>query len=173
MDENRKRLIAMRNAIEPAERALFSKNICCAIINSSEYKAAGSVMCYYAVGSEADLSVLIAHAMQSDKRVLLPRCNTADTTITPCVFDGRLVPGAYGIPEPVGEAAEPDLIVCPMLAFNGQRFRIGYGAGYYDRLLAGSRAVFFGAAFAQQYREFEPKPHDAALHRIYTQEEIF
>ena len=173
MDARRKALLGVRDAIDPEQRRLFSKSICFDIINSSEYKNAKNVMCYCAIGSEVQLDTLIAHALQSGKRVLLPVCDKDTRTMVAHFYEGELKSGAYGISEPTGEQGIPDIIICPMLAFNKERYRIGYGAGYYDRYLKKSNAVFFGAAFSVQKAEFDPNKHDVPLHRIYTQEEIF
>ena len=119
------------------------------------------------------LDTLIEHSIKSGKRVLLPVCDKQTHTMVARFYDSRLTKGAYGIDEPDGEIGIPDLIICPMLAFNKDRYRIGYGAGYYDRYLEKSNAVFFGAAFSVQKADFSPEDHDIPLHRIYTQEEIF
>src|SRR5678816_4782932 len=42
-------------------------------------------------------------------------------------------PGVYGIPVPrVQEVVRPDIIVMPLVAFDEQNYRLGYGAGYFD-----------------------------------------
>lgn len=173
MDARRRELLAVRDAIPEEQRRFFSKSICCAIINSSEYKEAKNVMCYMAFGSEVALDELIHHALKNGKRVLLPICDPASRTMTAHFYNGELKVGAYGILEPTGEQGAPDLIICPMLAFNRQRHRIGYGAGYYDKFLSKSNAVFFGAAFSVQRADFISQSHDVPLHRVYTQEEIY
>jgi 5-formyltetrahydrofolate cyclo-ligase len=52
-----------------------------------------------------------------------------------------LRPGRYGVMEPVADAPEivPDIVVMPCLAFDRLGYRLGYGAGYYDRTLASFR----------------------------------
>ncbi len=73
------------------------------------------------------------------------------------------VPGPYGIPMPVptAETVEPDALLVPMLAFDPQGYRLGYGGGFYDRTLAGLRArrhvVAVGVAFAGQ--QVDAVPH--------------
>ena len=130
-------------------------------------------MCYMAIGSEVELDLLRDHALKNGKRVLLPVCDRDTKTMTAHFYTGELKKGAYEIAEPTGEQGTPELIVCPMLAFNRDRYRIGYGAGYYDKYLSKSNAVFFGAAFSVQNASFTPKDHDVPLHRVYTQEEIY
>jgi 5-formyltetrahydrofolate cyclo-ligase len=48
-----------------------------------------------------------------------------------------LVPSRYGIPEPVqGEIVEPDIFIVPLVGFDAQLYRLGYGGGFYDRTFA-------------------------------------
>lgn len=53
-----------------------------------------------------------------------------------------LVPGAFGVMEPMGDApvAQPDIVLTPLLAFDGAGYRLGYGGGFYDRTLEVLRA---------------------------------
>jgi len=73
------------------------------------------------------------------------------------------VAGAWSIPVPLETAPElePDVLLVPMLAFDGAGFRLGYGGGFYDRTLAALRAkkpvVAVGVAYAAQ--EVAELPH--------------
>jgi 5-formyltetrahydrofolate cyclo-ligase len=75
------------------------------------------------------------------------------------------VKGKMAIEEPLPGAPEtaPDLLFVPLAAFDRAGHRIGYGAGFYDRTLAGLRAKkeihAVGVAYAAQ--EFPEVPHDA------------
>ncbi len=76
----------------------------------------------------------------------------------------------YGIPEPGSDQphvdlTELDVLVVPGLAFDGAGRRLGYGGGYYDRLLkrlrdAAVRPLVVGVAFSAQVIEFVPHDHD-------------
>ena len=65
-------------------------------------------------------------------------------------------PGVWGIAEPTADKArlEPDVVLVPLLAFDREGWRLGYGGGFYDRTLRGLRArkpiVAVGIAFDQQ-----------------------
>jgi 5-formyltetrahydrofolate cyclo-ligase len=87
-----------------------------------------------------------------------------------------LVPGPFGIREP-GEVApqvEPDVLLLPMLGFDATGVRLGYGGGYFDRVLAALRTkktvTAYGIAFsAQQLAEVPCEGHDQRLDGIFTE----
>jgi 5-formyltetrahydrofolate cyclo-ligase len=89
-----------------------------------------------------------------------------------------LVPGVWGISEPPPTAPElqPDILLVPLLAFDRNGHRIGYGAGYYDLTIAQLRAkkpiAAVGIAFAAQEVESVPRTaFDARLDLVLTENE--
>ncbi len=89
-----------------------------------------------------------------------------------------LVPGVWGIKEPPRAApeVEPDILLVPLLAFDRNGHRIGYGAGYYDLTIAQLRAkkpiAAVGIAFAAQEVESVPRTaFDARLDLVLTENE--
>jgi 5-formyltetrahydrofolate cyclo-ligase len=69
--------------------------------------------------------------------------------------EASMAQGAFGIEEPVaGEAAEPDVLLVPLLAFDAAGHRLGYGGGFYDRTIAALRVGrgvhALGLAYAAQ-----------------------
>ncbi|MGZ3304458.1 MAG: 5-formyltetrahydrofolate cyclo-ligase [Asticcacaulis sp.] len=87
-----------------------------------------------------------------------------------------LVPGPFGIREPgdIAPEVEPDVLLMPMLAFDEDGVRLGYGGGYYDRAVAQLRASkpvrLYGVAFsAQQLAQVPFEVHDQKLDGIFTE----
>jgi 5-formyltetrahydrofolate cyclo-ligase len=84
---------------------------------------------------------------------------------------------ALGVEEPLESAHEitPAIILVPLLAFDGDGYRLGYGGGYYDRTMAHFRALpnpplFIGVGYSLQEIEQVPnEPHDAPLDGILTE----
>ena len=82
----------------------------------------------------------------------------------------RFVAGAFGaaIPEDGSAVVTPTLVIAPLLAFDRQLFRLGYGGGFYDRTLEGLRANIptraYGYAYAAQ--EVETVPIEATDQRL-------
>jgi 5-formyltetrahydrofolate cyclo-ligase len=80
--------------------------------------------------------------------------------------------GPFGTKEPAGgEPVAPDVLLVPLLAFDGAGRRLGYGAGYYDRTLAGLPGrVVLGFGFAcQRMREVPAGGTDVALPAVATE----
>ena len=76
--------------------------------------------------------------------------------------------GTWGIAEPLPSRAalEPDIVLVPLLAFDAQGYRLGYGGGFYDRSLAGLRAKKPIVAVGIAYDELKV---DAVPHLDYDQ----
>jgi 5-formyltetrahydrofolate cyclo-ligase len=82
-----------------------------------------------------------------------------------------LLPGAFGTSHPAGAIVTPDVLLIPLLAFDGQGHRLGYGGGFYDRTLAAlPGALRIGCAFAAQEMDSLPVgPYDQRLHAVVTE----
>lgn len=93
--------------------------------------------------------------------------------------DSEFDVGAYGILEPRAEHPVVDIRVMeaafiPLLAFDEQGGRLGYGRGYYDRVLAGFHGLKVGVAFEWQCSR-EPLPmeaHDSRLDLVVTEKRL-
>jgi 5-formyltetrahydrofolate cyclo-ligase len=112
-----------------------------------EYKAAGTIFTFVGMDTEVDTRQIIQRAIADGKRVAVPK-TFGKGMMVPCGISGLhdLVPGRYGILEPYEGCQEVslysgDLILVPCIACDLEGMRIGHGAGYYDRFLAGSEAI--------------------------------
>ena len=131
-----------------------------------------AVMAFVGVGNEPDTSGLTARLSAAGHRVMLPRVE--GDHIVPVLHQPgtELRSGAYGIPEPTGDAVAPDtidLVIVPGLAFTDDGLRLGQGGGFYDRFLPLVRddCVTCGVAFAEQIVESLPlEAHDRRLRLV-------
>jgi 5-formyltetrahydrofolate cyclo-ligase len=130
------------------------------------------VSAYVAIGDEADPVPLLEALRARSHAVALPRVAGRGKPLEFHLSEtgAKLVPGGFGLSEPACDwpLIEPDVLVVPLLAFDGAGYRIGYGAGFYDRTLARLRAsrdvLAVGFGFAAQ--EFPHVPHDENDQRL-------
>ena len=85
-------------------------------------------------------------------------------------------PGIWDIPVPaIAEPVEPDCLLVPLVGFDDQGFRLGYGGGYYDRTIAAMPrpplAIGIGYAF-QRMPTIQPQPFDQPMDAIVTEDGI-
>lgn len=110
------------------------------------FKEADTIMMYIATFKEPQTMPIIKKLLEEGKRVVVPVSMTATNTIIPTYLENisELKKGAYGILEPtiIRPVAldDIDVIVVPGIAFDMHRNRLGFGKGYYDRLLEDCRA---------------------------------
>ena len=176
-----------REALAPNDLLNMSFDASEHVLASAAWREARTVALYVAVRGETDTSRLLESAWQEGKRVLLPLCDRSvrgRMRMIACSGKDSLVPGAYGIPEPVcsdddpGDALEngccPELIIVPGVAFDRKGTRLGQGGGYYDRLLAlpgFALTIRFGYAYAFQIvRHLPQDPWDLPMHALCTEQ---
>ena len=156
------------------------------------YRQAQVVAVFFPIRGELDPLVMADLAESRGKRFVLPRSHVESRELTFHLSDcdppmgqfgcaakirAALTPGAYGILEPSGDQvdlAEIDLILVPALAYDRRGHRLGYGAGYYDRLLRTLRQTLdegctWGLGYDWQLVESLPsQPHDVPLEMVLT-----
>jgi 5-formyltetrahydrofolate cyclo-ligase len=139
--ELRERLRGVRRVLPPSACAARSQAICKRVIELPEFARAKLVVGYAAYRNEADPRAALQQAEHAGKRLGLVRIDERDELRAHAYQSGdALAPNAYGIEEPLESAPHIDptdveLIIVPALAVDERGHRIGYGRGYYDRLL--------------------------------------
>jgi 5-formyltetrahydrofolate cyclo-ligase len=173
----RRDLMARRDQI--AGREARSAAIRERALAAPAFQRARAIHCYLSMRSEVDTRLLIATALTQGKAVAVPVVDPSRrlshcwiTGIDPADFTegtlGTLTPRIM-LPATPGDW---DLTIVPMLGFDRAGYRIGYGMGYYDRLLAAAPATALGVAFsAQEVAALPREPHDMRLDAIATEDE--
>ena len=166
----RRDLIARRDAIPPTQRARIAEKLIAKLVALPEYAAARSVLATMAIGSEWATRGFIERARADGKAIVLPRITPAPRYLEIHVVEDLerdLIPGIWEIPEPDParcrkvDFAELDLALVPALASDRAGYRIGYGAGYFDRLLAGRGARPFCVTALPAAFVLANVPHEA------------
>jgi 5-formyltetrahydrofolate cyclo-ligase len=171
------------NADTNKERSLKLAEVFLKSIRLEEGAVVGS---YFAFREEMDPSALNDILRGQGHKIAFPVVVEKDKNRRPLVFriyeqgDGLLL-NSYGIPEPGPDAQKvrPDVLLVPLLAFDSQRYRLGYGKGYYDITLKNLRAhkpvVAIGIAYDyQKVDELLPvRPHDVRMSKIVTDINVY
>ena len=179
----RREVIARRDALDPAERADASATIRVRLAAMPQVARARTVLAFAAFGSEVDLDPLLEDLIGRGTGVFLPfieRFSPPDLGIAR-VKDLRadLRPAKLGIREPdparrrAARIDRIDVVIAPGVAFDAMGRRVGYGAGFYDRLLPQVRpgTPVIAAAFAVQIVAAVPaNAHDMRVDAVVTEQ---
>ncbi len=132
-----------RDGIDPSARVHQTHRCLTQLLTLPAYQRAQRLLCTVSFGSELDTSGIIDRARADGKHVVLPRVDksSADLLLFLTDTDARLETSSWGIAEPplnatMVDSGELDLVIVPGLAFDRAGNRLGYGRGYFDRLLA-------------------------------------
>jgi 5-formyltetrahydrofolate cyclo-ligase len=181
--ELRKRLRGVRGSLPASAVARRSEEICRRIASSSLYRDARSLALFWPIEgrNEVDLRPLVDLARSGGKRVAFPATADEGAEIVLRFLDEgvSLDLGPLGFEEPPENAPlapHVDLILVPALAVDASGHRIGYGRGYYDRLLARLETPHETLAVAfdfQMLAEVPTTPGDVPVRWIATDRRFF
>ncbi len=178
----RRRILGRRDAMDPCSRTALSRAIVRDIIEISVYRRSNTVMAYASFGSELQTDEFMRHVLHQGKILLLPRVNLQKGSldlyrVRDPVRDLRV--GTWGIREPRPDRCvrvDPhaiDFVLVPGLAFDARGGRLGYGGGFYDKLLAHGLspcAWLVAGAFKSQMVEKVPVDgHDVPMDVVVTE----
>ncbi|MBN1882029.1 MAG: 5-formyltetrahydrofolate cyclo-ligase [Deltaproteobacteria bacterium] len=179
-DALRKTFIASRQAMPEAERIEKSKAIYRKVIATDPFHESSVIALYSPIRHEVDTECIFHEARRLEKTTAYPLVNKAHNTLRFFSVDepDRLIPGTYGIKEPdihrTPEIAvhELDMIIVPAVLLDEDGFRIGYGGGYYDRLLSDPSVRAYSTAIVYDFQVVERLPrhdHDVPVDCIVTE----
>jgi 5-formyltetrahydrofolate cyclo-ligase len=171
----RKAALAVRDTLAKSQISEFSDKITESFL--SEFGAFDSFLLYSSFRSEVQTHRLIEHLYGMNKAVYLPVVCGEELRIGSYTGCDSLSCGAFGIQEPVecADLKHIDIAVVPGVAFDKELHRIGYGKGYYDRLLGAVRfGAVVGLAFeCQLFDTFDCEPHDMPMDVLVTEKYIY
>lgn len=180
----RQSIIALRDGVPAPERARLSRAVIEGVCRLPAYQEARTVLGYLNFGAELAAEDWVERALAEGKRVLLPRVNRASKHLDLYqVLDLKhdVAPGLWGIREPLVERCvreealgTVDFILLPGVAFARDGARLGYGGGFYDRLLAhmpGRPVLVAGAFGIQVVTDIPQEPTDRKVEWLVTERE--
>lgn len=180
--ELRRNSLRARSALLPDEREHASEIIADKVVRSAFFQRSRTIGCYLSLSVEVDTWRIIARAWRMKKRIFAPVTRRKRMLefreLTPRT---SLVRDDFGLLMPddgdVIAARKLDLVLTPLVAFDGDCERIGMGGGYYDRtfsFLRGRRLLLkpklVGLAFScQQVPAIPANPWDIRLYSVITE----
>lgn len=172
----------LRDALSDDDRDQYSRMITDRLRGLPEFAQARCLLIYVGVRTEVRTTHLLHDLLRTNTEIIVPYCRARTLGLFRLHDIDELRPGRFGIPEPPEairnlpqRTCDPeslDLLVVPGLAFDSSGHRLGYGAGYFDRLLQQVRptATVVGLAFACQVVPSVPvDSHDAPVDCIVSE----
>jgi len=165
----RRRMLAAREVWDPASGHAVGEYV----LREVPPPTGAVVSGFWPMGREINIRPLLAALHERGHPIVLPETPKRGK---PLIF--RLwYPGAvmvserFGTSRPDGEVRAPDFLLVPLLAFDRRGYRLGYGAGYYDRTLAALPGRFrLGVAYAaSELDEMPAGPYDQRLDAVATE----
>lgn len=179
----RKEVLKKRDSISTALRKVKDLFIRQRLFSLPEFINAKTIFFYASFRSEVETLGMIRASLEWGKKIVLPKVDTENHRLKLYEIKdvNELMPGCMGIPEPsVPEERlrgldDIDLVVIPGAGFDVYGNRLGYGAGYYDILLAQmkKKIPIVAPAYKEQIVERIPAAeHDVRIDKIVTDERV-
>jgi 5-formyltetrahydrofolate cyclo-ligase len=171
----RKNILAQREQLTREVRAAYSATITARLLQLPEYRQANTVLGYMNFGAEFASELWVRQVLADGKKLALPRVNRHTNHLDLYGVDdleNQLALGLWGIREPRVECCERlhtlngvEFVLLPGVAFSRNGARLGYGGGFYDKLLArleaecdvARRPALVTGAFSLQVIEHVPQ----------------
>ena len=175
-EELREKIRRKRASLPTYEVLERSNRIVARLKNLGVFREAGIVACYISFDNEVYTHGLLKEFMEK-KDMLVPVVKDKEILLSHLKNWRELSSGAYGILEPGKEFLrlrdfdEVEVVITPGIVFDERGNRIGYGGGYYDRLLSSMDATKIALAYEfQVLKKIPAEKHDVRMDIIVTEE---
>jgi 5-formyltetrahydrofolate cyclo-ligase len=181
----REQLHQYRSNLPAPERITAASAIAQKTTNSNLFKASKNIAIYLPIKNEVDTQELIKKIWADGKNCYLPVVRKESNTLDFYLYQegDELLLNSYKILEPKTDAKkyiaaqDLDLVIVPILGFDKDCYRLGFGGGYYDRTFAfkngalrGSKPYLVGIAYAEQkLPALDHEPWDIPVDEIVTE----
>ena len=136
--------LAAREALSEQERSVLDNRITQKLLATSEYAEATTVLTYVSVSSEVSTRMFIESVLRDGKTVAVPRCLPGHCLEFAAITSlDQLIAAPFGLLEPpkelpalTEEQMDASICIVPALLVDTKGYRLGYGAGFYDRFLS-------------------------------------
>lgn len=174
-NEIRRMIKGLKSMLLAKEQEEAAEQVFSFLEKTAAFLMADRILMYHSLPDELSTRKFL-DKWHSRKKFYLPRVNGVNLDILP-YDESRLELGAFHIEEPTGDNTvspeEIELVVVPAVAYDRQGNRLGRGKGFYDRLLATTRATKIGVAYEFQIVDEIPcEPHDVKMDMVISQSGI-
>lgn len=175
----RKQLIAAREAISEEVHRRWSQAISDFLKQGFPKLQKMTIGIYWPFRGEYDPRLIAEYFRQQGATLALPEIINKNEPLCfrEWLSNAPMKNGAHNIPVPVeAKTVRVDAVIVPMVGFDQQGYRLGYGSGYFDRTLATyqPQPLIIGIAFEiQRLETVYPQSHDIAMHYVVTETGIF
>lgn len=141
--ELRESILSKRNSLDESLRFEADEKVALRLLALKEYRDANTIFCFVSYKSEIDTKNIIVESLRRGKRVIVPIVDKASKTMILSELRSmeELAPSDMGILEPKPEFVREvnpkvvDICITPGAVFDKHGYRIGYGGGFYDKML--------------------------------------
>lgn len=172
-EEIRSRVKARKSLLSTLEKNRAAMEVFCRLEQSAAFALAENILLYHSLPDELSTREFLDR-WSGRKHFFLPRVNGLNLEILP--YDrSKMALGAFHIEEPQGDEtadiSQIEMVVVPAVAYDRRGNRVGRGKGYYDRLLAETKATKVGVGYDFQLldEEIPAEPHDVAVDMVITE----
>lgn len=178
----RQKYLTQLNELTSMEKQTYEQALQQNILTTAAWQQAQVIGLTLSKGSEWETRTLIEAAWQAGQQVAVPKCipKTKRLDFYRITSYDQVAVGFYQLEEPLPERAQLlasdqiDLLVVPGVAFDKRGYRVGFGGGYYDRLLADFRGNTLSQFASWQWLEaFEPDPWDQPVDVLVTEKGVY
>lgn len=172
--EQRARLVALRLSYSEEARNAWTQRIM-QRLEPVALAAEGPISVYWPFRGEPDLRLLMRRLIAAGKEVALPAVVRPRWPLEFRPWKPRceMELGVWNIPIPkTKERVTPVMLLAPVIGFDANGYRLGYGGGFYDRTLAaltGPRQVIGIGYDCAEIPSIGPHGHDIPMDRIVTE----
>lgn len=164
----RNTILKTRNSLTLQEITEAEKLIFDNLLKLDQFIKSKNIFCYLSFRSEVPTQNIIKYCQQNEKNVYIPICNmdTKEMIISLYDKDVELIASSYGLQEASIETIKLsdrnvlDTALMPGAVFDIKGYRIGYGAGYYDKFYAHTNKQIYRIALAYSFQIVDEVPKD-------------
>ncbi len=175
-DEIRRRVRAQKSMLTEYERRQAADDVFEQLEQLAAFIMSEHILMYHSLPDELSTHSFL-DKWHGSKHFYLPRVNGVNLDILP-YEQTSLQLGAFHIEEPQGDETvsidDIEMVVVPAMAYDRQGNRVGRGKGYYDRLVADSKAIKIGVAYdCQLVDEIDTDSFDQPVDIVITQSRTY